>query len=69
MRSGPCVAERVEPRRIERRLARRWLPPALDSHRKQGFSVPLDTWFRQAGPELPRVLQRPYGSFSCDEPR
>lgn len=51
MRSGPRVAERVETRRIERRLARRWLPPALDSDRKQGFSVPLDTWFREAGPE------------------
>jgi hypothetical protein len=45
------VAERVETRGIERRLARRWLPPALDSDRKQGFSVPLDTWFREAGPE------------------
>jgi asparagine synthase (glutamine-hydrolysing) len=43
-----------ETRRIERRLARKWLPPALDIDRKQGFSVPLDAWFRQAGPEAVR---------------
>ena len=41
-------------RRIERRLARKWLPSALDINRKQGFSVPLDAWFREAGPEAVR---------------
>ena len=40
--------------RIERLLARKWLPPALDIDRKQGFSVPLDAWFRRAGPEAIR---------------
>jgi asparagine synthase (glutamine-hydrolysing) len=39
----------VETRRIQRRLARRWLPSALDIDRKQGFSVPLGDWFRTAG--------------------
>ena len=38
-----------ETRRIERRLARRWLPRELDIDRKQGFSVPLGDWFRAAG--------------------
>jgi asparagine synthase (glutamine-hydrolysing) len=38
-----------ETRRIERRLARRWLPHELDIDRKQGFSVPLGDWFRTAG--------------------
>jgi asparagine synthase (glutamine-hydrolysing) len=55
-----------ETRRLERCLARRWLPPTLDINRKQGFSVPLGGWLRQAGPEairarlrgLPEVLDR-----------
>jgi asparagine synthase (glutamine-hydrolysing) len=38
-----------ETRRIERCLARRWLPASLDLRRKQGFSVPLGDWFRAAG--------------------
>jgi asparagine synthase (glutamine-hydrolysing) len=29
-----------------RRLAERLLPPQLDLRRKQGFSIPLDTWFQ-----------------------
>ncbi|MFH1903618.1 MAG: asparagine synthase (glutamine-hydrolyzing) [Candidatus Omnitrophota bacterium] len=29
-----------------RRLAKRLLPPALDIHRKQGFSLPLAAWFK-----------------------
>lgn len=37
-----------ETRRVERILARRWLPATLDVHRKQGFSIPLDAWLRQA---------------------
>jgi asparagine synthase (glutamine-hydrolysing) len=36
-------------RRIERRLARRWLPGSLDLNRKQGFSVPLGDWLRDLG--------------------
>jgi asparagine synthase (glutamine-hydrolysing) len=43
-----------ETRRLQRRLARRWLPPELDIERKQGFSVPLGDWFRQAGPQAIR---------------
>lgn len=41
---------RGETRRIQKILARRWLPSELDVNRKQGFSVPLDSWLRQ----LPR---------------
>jgi asparagine synthase (glutamine-hydrolysing) len=29
-----------------KKLAKRLLPPALDINRKQGFSIPLDTWFK-----------------------
>ncbi len=38
-----------ETRRLERRLAQRWLPASLDLKRKQGFSVPLGDWFRELG--------------------
>ncbi len=31
---------------ILRKLARRLLPPQLDLERKQGFSIPIDTWFK-----------------------
>jgi asparagine synthase (glutamine-hydrolysing) len=31
---------------LPRRLARRVLPPGLDLSRKQGFSLPLDAWFK-----------------------
>ena len=31
---------------LTRRLARRLLPPQLDLQRKQGFSLPLDAWFK-----------------------
>ena len=37
---------RSERKVLPRRLARRLLPPELDLHRKQGFSLPLDAWFR-----------------------
>lgn len=43
-----------ETRRLERRLAERWLPRALNLQRKQGFSVPLGAWFRSAGPSAIR---------------
>ena len=35
-----------ETRRVEQILARRLLPPQLDTKRKQGFSIPLDDWLR-----------------------
>lgn len=38
-----------ETRRIQRILAKRLLPPDLDSNRKQGFSIPMDAWLRQDG--------------------
>ena len=38
---------------ILRALAQRWLPPDFDSHRKQGFSIPLHEWFK--GPWRPLV--------------
>jgi asparagine synthase (glutamine-hydrolysing) len=47
-----------ETRRIERLLAKRWLPPSLDIRRKQGFSVPLGDWFRCAGPAAIRERLR-----------
>jgi asparagine synthase (glutamine-hydrolysing) len=43
-----------ETRRIQRLLARRWLPESLDITRKQGFSVPLGQWFRDAGADAVR---------------
>jgi asparagine synthase (glutamine-hydrolysing) len=53
-------------RRIQRILARRWLPPEVGTARKLGFSVPLDQWLRRASPRwhegwlerLPRVVNR-----------
>jgi asparagine synthase (glutamine-hydrolysing) len=33
-------------KRLPRALARRLLPPELDLERKQGFTLPLDAWFR-----------------------
>ena len=32
---------------LPRLLARKLLPPELDLNRKQGFSLPLDSWFRE----------------------
>ena len=40
-----------ETRRVQRILAKRLLPPDLDTNRKQGFSIPLDDWLRH----VPRV--------------
>jgi asparagine synthase (glutamine-hydrolysing) len=37
-----------ESRRVERIMARNWLPPDFNSERKQGFSIPLDNWLRSA---------------------
>jgi len=39
-------ASRVEKKTLPRRLAEKLLPPDLDWRRKQGFSIPLATWFR-----------------------
>lgn len=36
-----------ESRRLQRLLARQWLPPDLDVKRKQGFSIPINEWLRQ----------------------
>lgn len=55
-----------ETRRVEKILAGRWLPAALDIERKQGFSIPLDAWLRQAPSSwhdawiahLPRVIRK-----------
>lgn len=44
-------------RRLQRALARSWLPADLDVERKQGFSIPLDQWLRESGEdELRRRL-------------
>ena len=42
---------------LPRGLARRVLPETFDSQRKQGFSMPLDTWFKDRwGPVLREIL-------------
>jgi asparagine synthase (glutamine-hydrolysing) len=54
-------------RLVQRELARRWLPPAADFSRKQGFSIPIDQWLRSDGerlfeqwsPHLPEAIHRP----------
>ena len=38
-----------ETRRLERILAKQWLPPDLDINRKQGFSIPINEWLRSEG--------------------
>ncbi|OGB28539.1 MAG: asparagine synthase (glutamine-hydrolyzing) [Burkholderiales bacterium RIFCSPLOWO2_12_FULL_61_40] len=38
-----------ESRRLQRLLARQWLPPDLDINRKQGFSIPINEWLRNDG--------------------
>lgn len=38
-----------ESRRLEKILARRWLPSGLDVNRKQGFSIPLNEWLCATG--------------------
>lgn len=35
-----------ESRRLQRMLAQEWLPPDLDTKRKQGFSIPVNEWLR-----------------------
>lgn len=38
-----------ESRRLQRLLGKRLLPPQLDIHRKQGFSIPVNEWLRAKG--------------------
>lgn len=38
-----------ESRRLQRMLARQWLPLDLDVNRKQGFSIPINEWLRNEG--------------------
>ena len=47
-----------ESRRIERILARRWLPSNLDLNRKQGFSIPLNEWLRASGCKPVEAVRR-----------
>jgi len=37
---------------LPRRLGERLLPPTMDLKRKQGFSLPLDTWFKNGWGQL-----------------
>ena len=51
---------------MQRELARRLLPAGADFSRKQGFSIPIDTWMRADGerlfeqwiPHLPEAICR-----------
>lgn len=38
-----------ESRRLQRILAQQWLPPDLDTKRKQGFSIPINDWLCAEG--------------------
>ena len=38
-----------ETRRLQRLLAKQWLPADLDINRKQGFSIPINEWLRNEG--------------------
>jgi asparagine synthase (glutamine-hydrolysing) len=56
----------TEGRRLQKRLGRRLLPPALNIERKQGFSIPMNDWLRGADKHwcdgldklLPGVIRR-----------
>jgi asparagine synthase (glutamine-hydrolysing) len=39
----------AESRRLQRLLAKQWLPQDLDVNRKQGFSIPINEWLRNEG--------------------
>jgi asparagine synthase (glutamine-hydrolysing) len=43
---GSLKAGLKERKILPRRLAQRLLPPDLDLNRKQGFGIPLDSWFK-----------------------
>lgn len=38
-----------ESRRLQRLLAKQWLPTDFDINRKQGFSIPINEWLRHEG--------------------
>ena len=48
-----------ETRRLQRLLAKEWLPPDLDINRKQGFSIPINEWLRNDGEQ--RLMERMSG--------
>jgi asparagine synthase (glutamine-hydrolysing) len=48
-----------ESRRLERLLAKQWLPAGLDISRKQGFSIPINEWLRSEGEQ--RLMERMVG--------
>jgi asparagine synthase (glutamine-hydrolysing) len=58
-----CKASADETKVLPRLLARRLLPPQLDLQRKQGFSLPLATWFRGTwGSFVKQVLREDDGT-------
>lgn len=52
-----------EGRRLQRMLGQRLLPPTLDVNRKQGFSIPLDTWLRSGSSGRLDGLGAAFSSF------
>lgn len=42
-----------ERRRVQNLMAKRWLPKEFELNRKQGFSIPMDSWIRS-----PRVMEQ-----------
>jgi asparagine synthase (glutamine-hydrolysing) len=48
-----------ESRRLERLLAKQWLPADLNVNRKQGFSIPINEWLRSEGEQ--RLMERMVG--------
>jgi len=48
-----------ETRRLEKMLAKKWLPQDLDINRKQGFSIPINEWLRAEGED--RLMERMNG--------
>jgi asparagine synthase (glutamine-hydrolysing) len=48
-----------ETRRLERMLAKKWLPRDLDINRKLGFSIPINEWLRAEGEDA--LMERMVG--------
>jgi asparagine synthase (glutamine-hydrolysing) len=59
-----------ESRRLERILAKKWLPHDLDINRKQGFSIPVNEWLRAEGEDalMDRMVGLP-DAIQMDEVR
>jgi asparagine synthase (glutamine-hydrolysing) len=56
---GEAKLRGMEGKQVLRRAAERFLPPSLMARRKQGFSVPLASWFRGAlGKKFEAELQK-----------